>query len=68
MRHTLDNPIVNLTITGLGGSALEPGVPTTRDMLRDLPALAAAFHDQSFRIRWRFDPLLKDISSLIFTG
>ena len=64
VRHTLDNPVVNLTITGLGGSALEPGVPKTRDMIKDLPALVAAFHDQPFRLRWRFDPLLKGHSSL----
>ncbi len=60
----LDNPIVNLTITGLGASPLEPGVPSTDDMIRALPDLVDAFHGDPQRIRWRFDPLLKGYSSL----
>jgi hypothetical protein len=60
----LDNPIVNLTITGLGASDLEPKVPSTEEMLHCLPNLVAAFHGDPWRIRWRFDPLLKRFSSL----
>jgi Domain of unknown function (DUF1848) len=62
--NQLDNPIVNLTITGLGASSLEPGVPSTDDMLLHLPELIPAFHGDPWRIRWRFDPLLKGFSSL----
>ncbi len=62
--RTLDNPIVNLTMTGLGGSALEPGVPATDEMLSMLPDLIDAFHGEAFRIRWRFDPLLKGFTTL----
>ncbi|MCP4674804.1 MAG: DUF1848 domain-containing protein [Deltaproteobacteria bacterium] len=59
----LENPIVNLTVTGLGSTALEPGTPSTKEVLRDLPKLVAAFHGEPWRIRWRFDPLLKAYSS-----
>lgn len=62
--HELDNPVINLTVTGLGGSFLEPGVPSTREMLDTLPELVAAFHNEPYRIRWRFDPLLKGFSSI----
>lgn len=62
--HGLENPIINLTVTGLGGSALEPGVPSTEAVTASLPALIEAFHGDPFRIRWRFDPLLKNYSSI----
>ncbi len=58
------NPIVNLTVTGLGQTALEPYSPSTHEVLRDMPHLIDAFHGEPRRIRWRFDPLLKDHSSL----
>ena len=60
----LDNPLVNLTVTGLGGTDLEPGTPTTDEILDGIPALIRAFHGEPWRIRWRFDPLLKKFSSL----
>jgi hypothetical protein len=64
VRDELANPLVNLTITGLGGGPLEPGSPPTGDVLAALPALVAAFHGEAWRIRWRFDPLLRGHSSL----
>ncbi len=60
----LDNSLVNFTLTGLGGSRLEPGVPTTDEILSELPGLIEAFHGEPWRIRWRFDPLLKEFSSI----
>lgn len=64
VRAELGNPIVNLTITGLGGGTLEPGSPPTADAVAALPALVDAFHGEAWRIRWRFDPLLAGHSSL----
>ena len=63
-RRELENPHLNLTVTGLGGGPLEPGVPATRDVVERLPELVDAFHGEGFRIRWRFDPLLAGRSSL----
>ena len=64
VRNHLDNPVVNLTITGHGGSVLEPGTPSTADTLKHLPALVHAFHDEPWRIRWRFDPLLRHFTTV----
>jgi len=63
-RDEILNPLINLTITGLGQSALEPGSPARDDVLRLLPALAEAFHGEPWRIRWRFDPLVAEWSSV----
>ncbi|MDJ0763032.1 MAG: DUF1848 family protein [Myxococcota bacterium] len=60
----LKNPVINLTVTGLGSTPIEPGAPPTQDILRDLPGLIEAFHKEPWRIRWRFDPLLKTHTSL----
>ena len=48
---------VNLTVTGLGGSRLEPLAPQTDEVLAVLPDLIALLGDPA-RIRWRFDPLI----------
>lgn len=64
VREELANPVLNLTVTGLGGTRLEPNAPSTDDVLRTLPALAEAFHDEPWRLRWRFDPLVYGWSSL----
>lgn len=63
-RREIPNPLVNLTITGLGRGALEPGSPSTDEILPLLPALVEAFHDEPWRVRWRFDPLLAGWSRL----
>lgn len=60
----LENPFVHLTLTGLGGSPLEPRVPSTAAVLRVLPSLAAALRGQPERILWRFDPVLRDLMSV----
>ena len=64
----LDNPVVNLTITGLGQTRLEPAAPSLDDALQDLPELIEAFHGEPWRIRWRFDPLIKGFTTMdLFT-
>jgi hypothetical protein len=64
LRDDIANPLVNLTVTGLGRSPLEPGSPSLDEILPLLPDLVAAFHGQGWRIRWRFDPLLADLSRI----
>jgi hypothetical protein len=63
-RREIANPLVNLTVTGLGRSALEPGSPSPDETLPLLPALVEAFHGEPWRIRWRFDPLLPEWTSV----
>ncbi|MBN2344105.1 MAG: DUF1848 family protein [Deltaproteobacteria bacterium] len=55
----LENPLVQLTITGLGGTPLEPGIPPVQHTLAMLPELVRLFKANPQRVRWRFDPLLK---------
>jgi hypothetical protein len=64
VRREISNPHLNLTLTGLGRTSLEPGSPAVDEVLPLLPALIEAFHAEPFRIRWRFDPLLAGFSSL----
>jgi hypothetical protein len=63
-RREIANPLVNLTLTGLGRGPIEPRSPATDEVLPLLPALVEAFHGEPWRIRWRFDPLLADLSSV----
>jgi hypothetical protein len=51
-------------VTGLGGTRLEPHVPSTTEVLRQLDPLIAAFRGEPERVLWRFDPLLKGITTL----
>jgi len=53
----LRNVAVNLTLTGLGGTALEPCGPVAGDVLETLPELIALVGGAE-RLRWRFDPLV----------
>lgn len=64
VRRELANPVVNLTITGLGGGAIEPGTPPAGEAIAALPALVEAFHGEPWRVRWRFDPILAGRSTL----
>jgi hypothetical protein len=64
VRHAIENPFVHLTVTGLGGSRLEPNVPSTAAVLGQLDALIAALRGEPRRILWRFDPLLRGITEL----
>jgi hypothetical protein len=58
--RTVENPFVHLTMTGLGGTDLEPRVPATDEVLAALPALIDLLHGQPERVRWRCDPLLRE--------
>jgi hypothetical protein len=64
VHREIANPHLNLTLTGLGRSPLEPGSPAVDEVLPLLPALVDAFRGEAFRVRWRFDPLLPGLSSL----
>ncbi len=48
--------IVQLTITGLGGTAWEPHVPPTDEVVQAAKELAS--HIPANAIRWRFDPII----------
>lgn len=51
------NLIVNCTITGLGGTRIEPTVPKPEVLLQRLPDLVTFLGDPR-RLRWRFDPIV----------
>ncbi len=53
----LSNAVVNLTLTGLGGTRLEPRIPTTEQALACLPDLIGLLGGPE-RLRWRWDPML----------
>ncbi|PKK90569.1 MAG: hypothetical protein CVV64_09430 [Candidatus Wallbacteria bacterium HGW-Wallbacteria-1] len=55
--ETCDQTLVMLTITGLGGTLLEPEVPDYRVLLSDLAKLAEYLKNPE-RIIWRYDPLI----------
>lgn len=50
------NPFFHFTLTGLGGSPWEPGIPGWRESLGTMAALADRFGPE--RINWRFDPVV----------
>jgi len=52
-----DQIYLHFTVTGLGGTAIEPGVPPYRGALAQLPALTALAGDPR-RVSVRFDPIL----------
>ncbi len=57
LEDDLSNLVVNLTLTGLGGSSLEPRAPRMEDVLPVLSELRDLLGGAE-RIRWRFDPLI----------
>lgn len=50
------NPYFHFTITGLGGSAWEPGIPRWEETVLQLRELARLFGPE--RVNWRFDPVV----------
>ena len=62
VRHGIENPLVHLTLTGLGGSRLEPNVPTTGQVLGWIDRLIEALGGEPRRLIWRFDPLLNGVT------
>ncbi len=59
LRQTLSkyNLLVHFTITGLGGTRVEPTVPQLDVLLGRLPRLVEFLGDPR-RLRWRFDPIV----------
>jgi hypothetical protein len=55
--ESLDQVFVHLTVTGMGGSEMEPGVPDAGQILPLLAQLVEMSGDPN-RIRWRFDPIV----------
>lgn len=51
------NLVVHCTITGLGGTRIEPTVPPAEELLEKLPKLLEFLGDPK-RLRWRFDPIV----------
>ncbi len=51
------NLLVEYTITGLGGTRIEPTVPEPEVLLKRLPTLLDFLGDAR-RLRWRFDPIV----------
>ena len=64
VRGGIENPLVHLTITGLGGSELEPNVPTTAQTMGALDPLIEALGAEPRRVLWRFDPVLLERMTL----
>jgi len=54
--QSLDQVFVHLTVTGLGGSRIEPGVPCPDEIMSTLDELIELTGNPD-RIRWRFDPI-----------
>jgi hypothetical protein len=52
-----DQVYLHFTITGLGGTAVEPGAPSTEQALAQLPGLAG-FAGDPRRVSVRFDPVV----------
>jgi hypothetical protein len=60
LRQALDQVgqvFIHWTVTGLGGSFLEPLIPTWQQQVALLPAIVA-FAGDPRRIHWRYDPLV----------
>ena len=49
---------IHLTITGLGGSILEPGIPKWKKVVDMIPGILDLAGDPE-RISWRFDPIVR---------
>ncbi len=64
VRYAVENPFVHLTVTGLGGTPLEPHVPSTSTLIKELDGLISVFKGEPSRILWRFDPLIKEMMSV----
>ncbi len=52
-----DQLYLHFTVTGLGGTAVEPGVPSWPEALRQIPGLTALAGDPR-RVSVRFDPIV----------
>jgi hypothetical protein len=64
LREGIESAIVHLTLTGLGGSRLEPNVPATSQTLAQLDPLIEALGGDPRRVIWRYDPVLLEVMRL----
>ena len=55
--ESYDQVYLHFTVTGLGGTAVEPGAPALRKALAQLPG-CVAFAGNPLRVSVRFDPVL----------
>jgi hypothetical protein len=62
LEREVPNVAVNLTITGLGGTPIEPRVPRTAAALAAALEVVDLLGDPA-RLRWRYDPLLRGHAS-----
>ncbi len=59
---------IHLTITGLGGSVLEPRIPPWQDVAGMLSQLVD-FTGDARRITWRFDPIIRaEVKGVLFSN
>lgn len=59
---------VHLTITGFGGSVLEPHIPPWQDVVGMLAQLVV-FTGDARRISWRFDPIIRvEVNGTLFSN
>ncbi|MFH1379546.1 MAG: DUF1848 family protein [bacterium] len=49
--------VIHLTVTGMGGSIFEPHIPTSGQILKELPDIIQ-FAGSPERLVWRFDPIM----------
>jgi len=49
---------IHLTLTGLGGTGIEPGIPPAKNIIAMLPELIKTVKSPAL-VSWRFDPLLR---------
>jgi len=60
---SLPNVFVHLTITGLGGTPLEPRAPGWEEAADAVPEMVRVLGGDGRRVLWRFDPVLPAVSS-----
>ena len=64
VNREIENPFIHLTVTGQGATSLEPNAPSTQAVKDDIKDLVKTFKMEPWRIRWRFDPLLKGYTTI----
>ena len=64
VRSGIENPFLHVTVTGLGGTRVEPNVPAWKTAMEALEKALEVFRGQSARILWRFDPVLPGVGAV----
>jgi hypothetical protein len=63
VENELASPLLLVTVTGLGGTRLEPNVPAWRDAVKAMKEVLRVFRGEPGRLRWRFDPVLPGVGA-----